>query len=192
MNKVHSKLLREVQNCRVKKTVFCFLIYSVANLVQSLRFSTGVTFCSLSFLTLLILLYQNQNSVSHLSDRRQFCVSLNSHLKSKVGNILVKSVALCINLNIDGTLITSRSHTHPGLTLSGSEVFISLSFRVKSLVSHNTDTSSDVFPLSLVLSFVIKSLFFFPPKNVKTPCRLSFLSRTPYVCVPFPYLSIYL
>ncbi len=126
MNKVHSKLLREVQNCRVKKTVFCFLIYSVANLVQSLRFRTGVTFCSLSFLTLLILLYQNQNSVSHLSDRRQFCVSLNyrptefsSHLKSKVRNILGKSVALCINLNIDGTLITSRSHTHPGLTLSG-------------------------------------------------------------------------
>ena len=38
--------------------------------------------------------------------------------KSKVGNILVKSVSLCINLNIDDTPIVSRSHTHPEVTLS--------------------------------------------------------------------------
>ena len=38
-----------------------------------------------------------------------------SHLESKVGNILTKTVALCINLNIDGFPIASRSHrdTHP-------------------------------------------------------------------------------
>ena len=36
-----------------------------------------------------------------------------SHIKSKVGNILVKTTVLRINLNIDGSPITSRSHTHP-------------------------------------------------------------------------------
>ena len=36
-----------------------------------------------------------------------------SHVKSKVGNILAKTVTLCINLNIDGELVTPRSHTHP-------------------------------------------------------------------------------
>jgi hypothetical protein len=34
-------------------------------------------------------------------------------LKTKVGNTLVKPTALHINLNIDGTPITSRTHTHP-------------------------------------------------------------------------------
>ena len=36
-----------------------------------------------------------------------------SQIKSKVGNILVKSVGLCMDLNIDGVTIESRSHTHP-------------------------------------------------------------------------------
>ena len=36
-----------------------------------------------------------------------------SHLKSKVGNILAKTAALRITLNIDGAPVTSRSHTHP-------------------------------------------------------------------------------
>jgi hypothetical protein len=35
-----------------------------------------------------------------------------SQLKSKVGNILVKTAVLCINLNIDDVSIVSRSHTH--------------------------------------------------------------------------------
>jgi hypothetical protein len=33
-------------------------------------------------------------------------------LRSKVGHILNKNTVLCINLNIDGTPIPSRSHTH--------------------------------------------------------------------------------
>ncbi len=36
-----------------------------------------------------------------------------SQLKSKVGNILVKTVVLRVNLNLDGTPITSKSHSHP-------------------------------------------------------------------------------
>jgi hypothetical protein len=40
-------------------------------------------------------------------------VMSSSHLKTKVGHILVKTVSLRINLNIDGTPIVSTSHTHP-------------------------------------------------------------------------------
>ncbi len=36
-----------------------------------------------------------------------------SPLKTKVGSTLTKSVSLRLNLNIDGTPITSRTHTHP-------------------------------------------------------------------------------
>ena len=34
-------------------------------------------------------------------------------LKAKIGSSLAKDTALCVNLNIDGTPITSRSDTHP-------------------------------------------------------------------------------
>ena len=39
--------------------------------------------------------------------------TFSSQIKSKVGNILSKASALCVNLNIDGATIVSRSHTHP-------------------------------------------------------------------------------
>ncbi len=39
--------------------------------------------------------------------------TFSSQLKSKIGNILTKSVVLRINLNIDVAPVTSRSHTHP-------------------------------------------------------------------------------
>ena len=39
--------------------------------------------------------------------------AVSSHLKSKVVNILAKAVALRITLNIDGSPVVSRSHTHP-------------------------------------------------------------------------------
>ena len=44
---------------------------------------------------------------------RFHCLVFYSQLKSKVGNILTKAVALLINLIIDCTPIPSRSHTHP-------------------------------------------------------------------------------
>ena len=42
--------------------------------------------------------------------------AFSSQLKSKVGHILAKAAALRIMLNIDGTPIASRSHTHPSHT----------------------------------------------------------------------------
>ena len=36
-----------------------------------------------------------------------------SQLRSKVGSTLAKAAALRVNLDIDGTPITSRTHTHP-------------------------------------------------------------------------------
>ena len=36
-----------------------------------------------------------------------------ANLKSKIGNLLTKAVPLRINLNLDGSPITSKSHTHP-------------------------------------------------------------------------------
>ena len=41
---------------------------------------------------------------------RAACSSI---LKSRVGNILTKTAALRINLNLDGASIASKSHTHP-------------------------------------------------------------------------------
>jgi hypothetical protein len=39
--------------------------------------------------------------------------AFSSMFKSRVGNILVKVAVLRINLNLDGSSITSKSHTHP-------------------------------------------------------------------------------
>jgi hypothetical protein len=44
--------------------------------------------------------------------------TFSSHLKSEVGNILVKVETLRITLNIDNTPISSKSHTHPSHSLS--------------------------------------------------------------------------
>jgi hypothetical protein len=49
-------------------------------------------------------------------DRGQFHyrhAAFSSQLKSKCGNLLAKAAALPIILNIDGTPVASRSHTHP-------------------------------------------------------------------------------
>ena len=65
-----------------------------------------------------------------------------SQLKSKVGSTLVKTTTLLVNLNLDRTPITSKSHTHP----SHSET-----------VYHSSSVT--FFPLSLVFfySIIIKS-----------------------------------
>jgi hypothetical protein len=39
--------------------------------------------------------------------------AFSAQLKAKVGSTIAKAAALSINLNIDGTPITSRTHTHP-------------------------------------------------------------------------------
>ncbi len=48
------------------------------------------------------------------SGQFHFCrATFPSMLKFRVGNILVKTAALRINLNLDGDPIASKSHTHP-------------------------------------------------------------------------------
>ena len=96
-----------------------------------------------------------------------------SHLKSKVGNILVKDAELHINLNIDDTLsIDSSSHTHP---------------------PHQYFTHSKLSPINLVSIFRCSS----SPRNpVQTrhvdPSVLTFsLSLYPHICMPFIYNFTY-
>ena len=62
--------------------------------------------------------------------------SFSSHLKSKVGNILVKVTALWITLNIDGSPIVSQSHTHPSHSQTSRLLTSSLSLGVP--VPHST------------------------------------------------------
>jgi hypothetical protein len=53
-----------------------------------------------------------------------------SILKSKGGNILAKAAALRINLNLDGSPITSQSHTHPSNSQTSRLLTSSLSLGV--------------------------------------------------------------
>ena len=59
-----------------------------------------------------------------------------SNLKSKVGNILTKVSSFWITLNIDGTPIDSKSHTHPSHSETSSLLTSSLSLGVP--VPHTT------------------------------------------------------
>jgi hypothetical protein len=67
------------------------------------------------------------------SDRDQFHfrrAAFSSGLKSKVGLALAKASALRINLNLDGTSIASKSHTHPSHSQTSRLLTSSLSFGV--------------------------------------------------------------
>jgi hypothetical protein len=57
-------------------------------------------------------------------------VVFSSILKLKCGNILVKTAVLRINLNLDGTPITSQSHTHPSHSQTSRLLTSSLSLGV--------------------------------------------------------------
>jgi hypothetical protein len=103
-------------------------------------------------------------------------IGVSSQIRSKVGHILVKTPGLRINLNIDGTTIDSRSHTHPSHTqnsrLLTSSLYvgvpvprgtqcmrecrsISLRFCVFHYTVTYTDTHIYVFPLALLYLLVI-------------------------------------
>ncbi len=56
--------------------------------------------------------------------------AFSSILKSRVGNILVKASALRIDLNIDGSPIASKSHTHPSHSQTSRLLISSLSLGV--------------------------------------------------------------
>ena len=51
-------------------------------------------------------------------------------LKAKIGSSLGKAATLCVNLNIDGTPITSLSHTHPSHSQTSRLLTSSLSLGV--------------------------------------------------------------
>jgi hypothetical protein len=54
------------------------------------------------------------SSIQYLTPKsRSRSLCLSNSKKSKIGNNLAKAAALRISLNIDGTPLTSRSHTHP-------------------------------------------------------------------------------
>ena len=66
-------------------------------------------------------------------DRGQFHyrrAAFSSQLKSKVGSTLAKAAALRVNLNLDGTPITSRTHTHPSHSQTSRLLTSSLSLGV--------------------------------------------------------------
>jgi hypothetical protein len=56
--------------------------------------------------------------------------AFSSILKSRVGNILTKVEVLRINLNLDGTSIVSKSHTHPSNSQTSRLLTSSLSLDV--------------------------------------------------------------
>ena len=64
-------------------------------------------------------------------DQDQFCfrrAAFYSQLKSKVDNILAKTTALRININIDDAPIASRARTHSSHSQTSRLLFTSLSF----------------------------------------------------------------
>jgi len=56
--------------------------------------------------------------------------AFSSSLKAKVGSTLAKAAALRVNLNIDGSPITSRTHTHPSHSQASRLLTSSLSLGV--------------------------------------------------------------
>jgi hypothetical protein len=71
--------------------------------------------------------------MSSQSDRGFFHyrrASFSSMIKSRVGNILAKASVLRINLNIDGSPIASKSHTHPSHSQTSRLLTSSLSLGV--------------------------------------------------------------
>ena len=73
-------------------------------------------------------------------DRDQFHykrVSISSQFKSKVGNILAKTGALWITLNIDDAPVASRSHTHPSHSQTARLLTSSMSLGITVLTPHS-------------------------------------------------------
>jgi hypothetical protein len=79
------------------------------------------------------LFFATSGVLSTQSDRGFFHyhrAAFSSMLKSRVGNILAKTSALRINLNIDGSPIVSKSHTHPSHSQTSRLLTSSLSLGV--------------------------------------------------------------
>jgi hypothetical protein len=89
------------------------------------------------------------------------------HLTSKVGSTLVKAVSLRVDLDLDGALVTSRTHTHPSHSphnpvyvrrVDSSSFVFSLSSDRHSFIglvfnSRFIDSESELLKLQKVVSF---------------------------------------
>jgi hypothetical protein len=80
--------------------------------------------------------------------------AFSSMFKSRVGNILVKTASLRINLNLDGTPIGSKPHTHP----SHSQTSCLLTSFLSLGVPGSSSTTNPVSPRCVESSFLVLSL----------------------------------
>jgi hypothetical protein len=92
--------------------------------------------------------------------------AFSSQLKSKVGRTLAKAEDLRVNLNLVGTPITSRTHTHPS----------------QSQTSPPTDNHILVFSIVLVLSIYNKQ----QSKQIKLSC----LTKCSYTALTIIIVSL--
>ena len=99
-------------------------------------------------------------------------VVFSSQLKSKVGNILVNTETLRNTLNINGTPIPSRSHTHPSHTQNSRLLSSSLSLDVPVVRATQCIRDVQINP-STVLTFSL------------------LLHWHPHICIPFNSRFIY-
>ena len=68
--------------------------------------------------------------------------TFSSILKSRVSSILTKTAPLRVNLNLDGTPITSKSHTHPSHSPLSPFFFFFSSFAGRCLLQENYRSAS--------------------------------------------------
>jgi hypothetical protein len=85
-----------------------FLVRLGGYIVNSLLFLQAHRETDRFFATSGVQLAQQNRGLFHF--RR---AAFSANLKAKVGSTLAKAAALCINLNIDGAPITSKTHAHP-------------------------------------------------------------------------------
>ncbi len=81
--------------------------------------------------------------------------AFSSQVKSKIGNILPKSTGLRISLNIGGSPLESRSHTHPSHSetsrlLTSSSIYLSIYLLI---INNTTSDSVRLYDLYLDLDF---------------------------------------
>jgi hypothetical protein len=72
----------------------------------------------------------DRGTACFLKHYTHFCVSLTFGILFRIINILAKAASLRITLNIDGTPIASRSHTHPSHSQTSRLLISSLSLGV--------------------------------------------------------------
>ncbi len=113
-----------------------------------------------------------------------------SNLKSKNGNLLAKAAAFRINLNLDGTPIASKSHTHPSHSQNLSFVNLVFIFRCSS------STTNPVYESRVNLLVLVCSLSLHRHSYIGFICNTRFidhnkqafvfsLHRYPFLCILF-------